>query len=34
MVECEAILNARPLMVDTISDVNSPAPFAPANFLL
>ena len=33
MVECEAILNSRPLTVDTISDVNSPAPLAPANIL-
>ena len=33
MVECETILNSRPLTVDTISDVNSPAPLAPANIL-
>ena len=34
MVECEAILNSRPLTVDTISGVNSPAPLAPANILI
>ena len=33
MVKCEAILNSRPLTVDTISDVNSPASLAPANIL-
>ena len=33
LVECEAILNSRPLTVDTIGDVNSPAPLAPANIL-
>ena len=33
MVECEAISNSHPLTVDTISDVNSPAPLAPANIL-
>ena len=33
MVECEAISNSRPLTVGTISDVNSPAPLAPANIL-
>ena len=33
MVECEAILNSRPLTVDTISDLISPAPLAPANIL-
>ena len=33
MVQCEAILNSRPLTVDTISDVNNPAPLAPAHIL-
>ena len=33
MVKCEAILNSRPLTVDAIIDVNSPAPLAPANIL-
>ena len=33
MVECEAIINSRPLTVDRISDVNSPARLAPANIL-
>ena len=33
MVECEAILNLRLLTVDTTSDMNSPAPLAPANIL-
>ena len=33
MVECEAILNSRLLTVDTISDVNSPAPLVPATIL-
>ena len=27
------LLNSHPLMVDTISDVNSPATLAPANIL-
>ena len=33
MVECETIINSRPLTVDTISNLNSPAPLAPANIL-
>ena len=33
IVECDAILNSRPLTVDTISDVNSPATLAPTNIL-
>ena len=33
LVECEAILNSRPLTVGTISDVNIPAPLAPTNIL-
>ena len=33
MVECEAILNSRPLTVDRIIDVNSPARLPPANIL-
>ena len=33
IVECEAILNSRPLTVDTISDVNSPATLASINIL-
>ena len=33
MVECEAVLNSRPLTADTISDVNSPAPLALVNIL-
>ena len=33
MVECEAVLNSRPLTADTISHVNSPAPLAPVNIL-
>ena len=32
-MECEAILNSYPLTVDTIRDVKSPAPLAPANIL-
>ena len=31
VVECEARLKSRPLTVDTISDVISPAPLAPTN---
>ena len=31
VVECEAGLKSRPLTVDTISDVISPAPLAPTN---
>ena len=33
MVECDTTLNSHTLTVDTISDVNSPAPLAPANIL-
>ena len=33
MVEFHAILNSRPLTVDTISDSNSPPPLVPANIL-
>ena len=33
LMKCEAILNSRPLTVDAISDVNSPAPLAPTNIL-
>ena len=33
MVECEAILNSRPLTVDTAIFLNNPAPVAPANIL-
>ena len=33
MPECEAILNSRPLTVQTMSDVNSPTPLVPANIL-
>ena len=33
MVEYEAILNSRPLTVDTVIYVNNPAPLAPANIL-
>ena len=31
MWEWEAVLNPHPLRVDTVSDVNSPAPLVPAN---
>ena len=33
MVEFHAILNSRPLTVDTISDLNIPPPLVPANIL-
>ena len=33
IVEAEAIINSRPLTVDTISDPDSPNPLSPANIL-
>ena len=33
MVETEAIINSRPMTVDTINDVNSPMPLSPINIL-
>ena len=33
MVECDTTLDSHTLTVDTITDVNSPAPLAPANIL-
>ena len=33
LTECEAILNSRPLTIQTISDVNSPTSLAPPNLL-
>lgn len=33
MVEVEAVINSRPLTVDTISDVNSQIPISPTNLL-
>ena len=33
MIEAEAIVNSRPLTVDTLSDATSPTPLAPVNLL-
>ena len=33
MVKVEAVVNARPLTVDTISDVDSQIPISPSNLL-